>query len=194
MPYGIKHLPDLTVPPLMQGDLVPRIRSGFERPDVTGSRPDALHPDASPEPVQLFFRRGRGHLDAIHFRNPAAAGHEASELAVIGQDQEPLGRKVEAADRVNPLTHAATQQVDNGSPLLWVAQRGDHVAGLVDQDVNGQSRRWNLSAVDGNHVPVRVGTHSHVLDDLSVKRHPSLLDHLLRLAARRDAGVCKNLL
>jgi len=61
-------------------------------------------------------------------------GEPGRQVAVVGEQQQPLGLVVEPAHRVDVLAHAV-QQVDDGSTALRIRARRDEAGRLVEQDV-----------------------------------------------------------
>ena len=79
--------------------------------------------------------RAAGDLGQVLLLHPVAGvGEPVGQIAVVGQQQQPLGVGVEAADGEHP--RLGRHQVDHGRAALRVARRGDHPGRLVQQVVD----------------------------------------------------------
>lgn len=118
-------------------------------------------------------------------------GEAVGQLPVVGEEQEPLASRVQAAHRVEPLTTRYQAQRRRTAPeIQGVAQVA---LGLVEEDVDllppGDGPSVHLDGVPGGvHFGAQFGDH------LAVDPHPSLQDQRLALPPRGDPGAGKHLL
>jgi hypothetical protein len=61
--------------------------------------------------------------------------HEARQISVIGQEQEPFGLDVEPADRLDRTAQPSRNQVEDRVAALLIRGRRDEAAGFVQEDV-----------------------------------------------------------
>ena len=130
--------------------------------------------------------------DAV-FAQPAGRGQfkAALQLAVIGQEQQPLGVEVKAADR-HDARQVGRQVVEHGFAALFVGIRAYQAVGLV---VKPQAGGFGLSdqlARDHDLVG-RFDVQGGRGDDFAVDRNLANLDHPLGFAARGDTGARQHL-
>ena len=148
----------------------------------------ALEGDRRLELVELRLRHVamRAHPVAAH---PAGVrmGDHLGEPAVIGEEQEPLGVDVEAADR-DDARQILGQALEHGRPAFGIARRGDEAARLVEEPQPRALARRQRLAVDGDPVLVVTLTAGES-STCAVERDAALGDHRLGVAARRDAGA-----
>ena len=84
------------------------------------------------------------------------------QLAVVGEQQQPLGVDVEAADGEHP--RLGRHEVDDGGPALGVAGRRDDAGRLVQQVVDEVGVGGHQGAVDLEHVAADVDPRADVGD------------------------------
>src|SRR5437867_257797 len=136
MPDGLKHSPDLLVPPLVQCDFVPGILATPEKLDLAWSEPLVVDVGAAPKPHQVAFSRLAAELHVVNLRDAPGLRHEFRKLSVVGQDEQPFGTKVQAADGINPLFDGILHIFQNCRTVLRIAGRGHDVPGFVQQNVD----------------------------------------------------------
>ena len=84
--------------------------------------------------------------------------HALGELAVVGEDDQPLGIVVEPADRIEVAGDAgAATQIDDRRPPLRIRPRADDAARLVEQQIALARLRLEPAAVDADLVGVGIG-------------------------------------
>jgi hypothetical protein len=120
-------------------------------------------------------------------------GQLCCQLAVVGQQQQPLGFEVEPADRIDVLLDAA-EQVHDRRTLMRVRSSGDIAAWLIQQDIPMPLRQLDAPAVDPDVVLRRVRLRPQLAECRAVDGDPSLADQLFRGTAGGDAGLRQNLL
>ena len=84
------------------------------------------------------------------------------QVAIVGQQQQPFGFEVEAADGVDVLADA--DKIDDRRPLLRIGSRGDVSARLVQQQVAMMFRQLDAPAVHADVVSRRVGFRAELAD------------------------------
>ena len=119
----MEHAANLSVAAFDEDDLVPGIGGVFEEADFCGRGFDPLavfesDGDAAAEFVHQALFRNAAHFDAVGFhRAVRRMRHLERQLAVIGQQHQSLGMKIEAADGIDALADAA-HEVDDGAAAL----------------------------------------------------------------------------
>jgi hypothetical protein len=108
------------------------------------------------------------------------------EVAVVGQDHQPLGVEVEPTDRVQLVADLLPDQVDHRDPSLGVVGRRHNADRLVEQQVATRTLRPQPLAVDLDRVVFSVGLLAEVRD-LPVDRDPAFGDQPLGVAPRAHA-------
>jgi hypothetical protein len=114
------------------------------------------------------------------------------EVAVVGEQEQPLGLHVQPADVEQALVPVADQVTEVG-PALVVLHGRDHADGLVDGEVHLRGVDLDPQAVDVDDLR-GPDTGPELGDDLVVDRHPPQGDQLLRPAAGGDTGLGQDLL
>jgi hypothetical protein len=104
------------------------------------------------------------------------------EVAVVGQEDQPFGVKIETAHGIDPLADAF-DQIDHGPAALRVFDRGHHFLRLVEKDVAMGLGAGDELPVDFDVIARSVGFRSELGDDAAVHRDPSLPNHRLRFAS-----------
>lgn len=115
----------------------------------------------------------------------AGVHHAVGDVAVVGQEEQPLGVAVEAADRVDPL--ADIDQVHHRPPLALVARGGDVAARLVEEEVAGSLGAQQV-AVDPDLGGAGIDLGPELGDDLAVDVDAARPDQFLRPAAGGNAA------
>jgi hypothetical protein len=147
---------------------------------------DALDLDAVDKLLQLVLAdlaEGAGAVGALDSGRREL--ELALQLAIRGEEEEPLGVEVEAADRDDPR-QVLRQAVVNGWPAAEVPLCREETGGLVVAEQTRGGGRFHRLAIDG-HSGKRGEQSRRLLDRLAVDGDPPFLDHPLDLAARRDA-------
>src|SRR6266508_2892383 len=111
-------------------------------------------------------------LDAV-----ARMGKAVGEVAVIGEQDQPLGVPVQPADRDHP--RVLWHHLDHRRPALRVIGGAHHSQRLVQHPVAQPLVDHDPRAVDLDPIGGRVDPPAHLLHDLAVDRHPSGTDQLL---------------
>ena len=176
------HALDLMLAALVQHELDP---SRAESAGPRGSRRPVVELDAASEPLESLVGRvalDLGDVDLLDL--VARVRKRVRELAVVGE-QERAGRVcVEPADRDD--AGGVVDEVDDGSPPLWVARGRDHARRLVQEDV-GERLQLDGAAVELDPVALR---HEGVqLTRPAVDGDAARLDQLVGAAPRGDPGA-----
>jgi len=108
------------------------------------------------------------------------------EVAVVGQDHQPLGVEVEPPDRVQLVPHLLADQIDDREPALGVVGGRHDADRLVEQQVAPLGRLPQALAVDLDCIAREVGLLAEPRD-LPVDGHPPVGDQPLGVAARAHA-------
>ena len=122
------------------------------RLDVAVAEPDAL------EQLVAGPRVGglAGHLDEVGLLDAEARVHQPiGQVAVVGQQQQPLAVLVEPADGVDALADVR-HQVDGQRPAGRVVIGAEVAARLVDQPVDRLFRVPDRLAIDGDALLARI--------------------------------------
>jgi len=186
-----KQLAHLVALALADHDLPPRVGTRGGRPhhlDRLRHHPPFIDDHAAAQSLDRRRVRDAGDLDQVLAQHAVPrVRHAQREVAVVGQDHQPLGVKVEAADRVQLVPHLLPHQVDDGDAPLGVVGRRHHPDRLVEQQVAPHGLGLQSLAVDLDRVAGEVGL---IADprDLAVDRDPAFGDQPLRVAARAHAG------
>lgn len=152
--------------------------------DAELPRDDSATVDRHPvaDPLQCLLARPREGQDVVLLVElVAGVHHPVGDIAVVGQEQEPLGVAVEPADRKDALPHV--DEVHDRPPVALVADGRDVAAWLVEQDVPGLLGSEEL-AVDPEEGGAGIDLGAELGDDLAVDRDPPGANHLLGGAAR----------
>src|SRR4051812_19028695 len=153
-----------------------------------------LEPHAGDEPRDLLGLRYPGHLGEIGATNAVARVHElVREVAVVRDQERSLGVVIEAADRVDALVDAH-EVLRDGRTALGIGERGDGRRGLVEQEIDLVLRLGDDAAVHADDIVRGVGFGAELANDRAVQLDAALLDELLRLPPRSDAGVREDFL
>lgn len=175
---SVHHLPNDMIEAFMQHDLDDDAFAGlphqasFVRNDLT-----LLDHDAISEPGQLEVSRPAIGDDVILLRELVARVHHAiGDVAMVGQQQQPLRLAVQTTDRIDPLGNI--DEIHHGPALPLVLDGRNEPAGLVEHD-----EAWALTtqdlAIDPNLVDRGVDLGPHLGDHAAVDRDPTGTDHRL---------------
>ena len=179
MADGLAHPPDLAVAALVDRDAQhPRARLGHLR----RRRRAVVELDAVAQPAHRPRRHrtaaDRGQVllvDAV-----AGVGDAVGQLAVVGQQQQPLGVGVEPADGEHPWLGG--DELDDRRPSVGVACGGHHATRLVQQVVDEAGLGADRRTVDLDEV-VSGSTRRP-----STATSPLTVTRRRRSAPRRPAG------
>ena len=189
---GRAHAADLSLPAGAQDDVYATSSARALRDrHALGTGDALLESDAAP---QLLERRGRdlAHDRDVVFTLVAVARmqHVLGPFAIVRQEQQAFGIRVEASDRIQPL--GKVDEIDDAPPAALVARRRHDALRLVERDVPDH-RHVRPRAV---HVDARVRPDAGAerRDDLAVDAHASLGDEALGAPSRRDSAIREHLL
>src|SRR5215475_1953404 len=99
--------------------------------DVRRRHPMPLNGDAAREPIKIVSVWSPQHFGFIDASDAMTrVGQPRCELAVVGENEQAFGVKVESADGVDVLPDSG-QQINDGWPALRVRSCGDVAARLV---------------------------------------------------------------
>jgi len=108
--------------------------------------------------------------------------YELRQIAIIGQEQQSLGLKIEAANGEKTPPNLWWQQVVHGGTAFGVRFRGHIPRRLVEQHVAVATGLLNPLTIHLDEVGAQIDLLSD-LRDLAVDRHTPLPDQLLGGAA-----------
>src|SRR6185437_713206 len=95
----------------------------------------AIDVDALAKLDERLFAGAAGDLGPICLGERGAGAQDfVGELAVVGEQQEPFGVEIEAADGVEALVNAAQVVLDAGA-AFGIVERGHHALGFVKEQV-----------------------------------------------------------
>ena len=114
--------------------VLPRVSTTLKESTLTG-------PSSSSTPASSRLPRLRGIGPAtsaeVGLQHLVRRVHElVGEVAVVGEQQQPLAVGVEPPDVVDPLLHPVAEEVGERGAALLVRHRGDHPARLVHRQVD----------------------------------------------------------
>src|SRR5262245_57075415 len=133
----VEHVANLPVPSFVDGDVDGRVTIAATRQQAYDACGHALSldGDAAREPVEIVRVRNAQHPRLVNPGNAVPRVRQSrGEVAVIGQDQEPFGIKVQTADRIDILANSY-QQIDNGRTSLWIRTRCHISPWLVQEEI-----------------------------------------------------------
>jgi hypothetical protein len=190
-----EHPPHLALPALPQHHAQPvAIRTMREEVDRAPLRAPLLEVDAPLQLPALGVAQRPGNEYMIFLRDLEPwVGNAVGEVAVVGQQQQPLAVSVEPSNGIDarPRRHKIPHR-----PTPPLVANGAHVAGRLVQQVivvRGPRRRNGLS-VHSETVVLTVHQHAWLSHDGTVDRDAALAHQRLRGAARAYAGGRENLL
>ena len=151
-----------------------------------------LQPHPAAQPLEIAIGGRPREADAIGLRHSVAGmGQAVRQLAVVGEQDQPGGVRIESADRVEPPL-GVDQFRDRRSPARLTSGR-DHAGRLVDRPDLARLGR-HRGAVDLHpgalvHVPRRIG------DDLAADADPARRRSAPRprdaTRRRHGRGICR---
>lgn len=177
---GGEHSADFAVFAFTQGDLddaaVAETLGGADF-SATGFLAAAAMPITEPDARlhfgQLLGRENTVDDRAICFRHAVTRMRQMlRQLAIIGEQQQPLGIGIEPADREDALTDIGREQIDRADlgPLGDV--RAIHALGLVEEEIDAAALRFlgrfRLSAGPSLPAPTRKETDAFAIDNDTV--------------------------
>ena len=128
----------------------------------------------------------RDQIDARDLRR--WIGQPVCELRVVGQDQQPAGGEVEAADRDHAVGQIGEQVVD-GLAAFGIGSRGDVAARLVQDDGERFGAAALRRAVDRDRDALGDDARRRVGEGLAVDADAPLEDQRARLGAAGEAEL-----
>src|SRR5579864_99548 len=197
----VAHPPNLAVPALVQpdDDRRPRAARGLGRvlePDLGRTGAAALddHPVAQAIEIAVVGHAFDERLvRAIDF--VARVRHALGELAVVREQDQPLGLVVETTHGIEVAADAgARDQIHDRRPLLRIEACADHPPRLVHEEVASAGLQFQPAPVDFDDVGGRVGLRAKFADDAPVDLDPPLRDECLGGPPGGDAGLRQDLL
>ena len=189
----LEHAADFAVLALGQAHLDPAVAAGAPlEVGVDRAVAHALDGDALGKILELRLGDRAERAGAVVADDAGARQLElALQLAVVGQQQQPLGHEVEAADRHQPR-QALRQPVVDRRPALGVARGGQRRRRLVEAEQ--ARRRGGRTGLPSTVTPARsVSRVAGVVSDLAVERDAPVGDHPLDIAPRGDPGAGEQL-
>ena len=138
MAHGFEHAAHLAIAPFANRDREHAVSIGppfVQQRHVGGQRPAPVERDAAAQALDGLVIGHRLHVRLVGALHAVARMRQLRrEIAVVGQEQQPLGVVVEATHGIDVLPDAA-KQIDHCRPPLWIGSRGDVTRRLVEQDV-----------------------------------------------------------
>src|SRR5690625_4725242 len=193
--HVLEHPPHDPVAALVQLDLHQRGRGqGLQHGEAVRAGRAVLQRDAAAQ----VLGQGAGHLpldggDVGLGDLVGGVGEAVGELAVVRQQQQPLGLLVQASDVEEPLGPVG-DVLGQGGPPLRVAHGGDHAGRLVERHGELGLVQLQPYAVDVDDGGDRVHPGAQLTDDDAVDGHPPGGDEALAGAAGAVAGAGQDLL
>ena len=139
---------------LVERHLHPGVVVGVDHARAVDRHEVAVDLDALLQALERLRVGDAVHLGVVDARHLVArVRHALGEGAVVGQQDQALGRDVEPAHREQP--RHGRHQVHHGLPPLGVVARGDDAARLVQHQVDVPLRRLDANAVDADVVRAR---------------------------------------
>lgn len=185
MADGFDHPLHLMLPSFVNRDFEPGI--AFRPADLVHlrRRREAIFQfDAPLKHFNLGIVEHTLDLDQIGFRNMVAWMEQGlGQIAVIGQQHEPLAVEIQPSDRKH-AHRDSVQEILHGRATLRIVQGGHDVLRLVEDEIDIRLRRPQMLAVDLDVVPVRIDLGAELLHHAAVDRHAAGRDQLLSLAPR----------
>jgi len=189
VPDGFAHATNLAISALVDGDAK---GAGRHHRHLRRCRDSILELDTAPEAGDVAGRRLTLDLGQVLLVDAEGGVCESvGEVAVVGQEQEPFGVRVEPADREDP--GLVGDQIDDGGPPVGVARGGDDPGRLVQQVVDEVGRRRDRNAVDLDSLGLGVDPPAQ-LGNFPVDGDPAVVDELLARPPAPIAGPGENLL
>src|SRR5262249_11571904 len=194
MSNGLKHSADLLISALMQRDSKPRILAAFQLDDFASRKPFVVDIRASPKSIEVTRAGHAGNFDMVDLWNNPRFRHGLRELAIVGENDQPLGTKVEAPDRVDTLFDFPFDILYDGWPTFRIARCGHNILGLVQQDINVPLCRSQFLDVYLDDIFNSVRLRTKFGDNVPVHTDSACRDHFLSVAAGGDTRVSQDLL
>jgi len=120
---AFKHAPNLVITAFDQGDFKPGFIVLAKGADLAGLRPAAVNGDAGLQLGDAVRVRTAFQLHLVSARNCGRARHqEIRQLAIVGQNHQAGGMKVQPSHRIDALLDAL-HQGDNGGASLRIFDR-----------------------------------------------------------------------
>jgi len=196
---GLAHVADLACAPLVQDDRQERLVLARAEPllherHVGRRRPPAFDHHAPAQPPDGILIGDAPHAYVVFALDLVPRVHQPlGELAVVRQEQQPLGVVVQAPDGVDVRAHFR-QELEHRVAVLGVLARRHVAARLVEQDVAAARGDADALAVDADVVGPGIGFRAEFEDRLAVDRDAALCDEGFGGAAGRDARGREDLL
>ena len=147
---------------------------------------------AAPHDIKSFFRGFSSDKHFIGLSPAAARVHKLlGEGAVVGQDEESLGKIIQAADGVEAQpAKLLRNKIKDGFASLGIGGSGDHLHGLVQHKIDMLLSVPERLAVHSDSV---AGADAHAgFGRGAIDADTSLGDEFVSLAAGADAGLGNN--
>lgn len=190
----LEHHADLVLAAFGELDLIPGVVGAGQHLETGGLCLLAEERDARAELADLVFAESAVCLDDVGFDDVVALAHDGvGKVAIVGEEQQPLGMIIEAADGVDALPDAAQMLNDSGAALGIVHGR-HHAVGLVHGQIEKLAGGVEELAVDLDVIGGEVGLGAKLGDGFAVDADTAFEDHFLGVAAAGDAGLGDDLL
>ncbi len=175
------------------------------KPDARGQGSPAEEGHAAAEPLQRRLLGNTVDQSQIHLRHLVARMRQlVRQIAVVGEEQQPLGLRIQTTHRMNSL-HAGIilaeaslerrdDEVHHGLGGVRILPGGDVAGGLVQHQVESRNLKIDALSVDGHPVGLRVNSHARVRHGLSVDGHFTSADQLHDVSPCSDATRGEHLL
>jgi len=211
----LEHPTDLPVSTFRQRDLVPgvitftndldlRRQCRYCKRSTAFSRPFAASPfrhrrfcwqlDSCAQPIELILAGLATHLHQVSFRDVRSrCGQLLHQVAVVSQQQQSLGVKVEPSDREDALADVP-YQVHDSRASFRVADRGNELPRFVEHYVEVLFRSLDAFTVKSHVIGLKVSLGTEGSDGFTIYGDTSAGNELLCLATGSDACGGEDLL
>jgi len=185
---GLAEPADLTISPLLQGDMEPGFAAlGPHQTHRGGACGAAVNHDTALPTLERGLVHHAGDLRDIDLIDFALRMRQPrGELAIIGEQEGTTGSKIETTDGHKPHRKIFYEGGHTGAPL-GITQRAHHASRLVQQNVDEWLGHHPL-AVDLD-PRVHFGAHPELSHDPAVDAYAPGYDQFFRLASRRNTGT-----
>jgi hypothetical protein len=191
---AFKHAPHLVVTPFDKGDFKPGFFILAKGADLARLRPTAINGDACLELGDAVRVRAALQLHLVSARDGRRARHqEIRQIAIVGQDHQAGGVKVQPSHRIDALLDAL-HQGNNGRTALRIFDRGNISNGLVDQQIEVFGGLSQQATVHANVILLQVGFRPELGHGLSVNGDAAFQNDLFGLSARGNPRVSDDFL
>ena len=188
LPTCSEHLADLPVLPFMDRNLNHgRTRILFDHAHLGRRGHEAADVDSFAELRQTGFGEDTCNCGDVGFAYLMfRMGQGIGQFTIVGHKQKAGGVVVKSAHRKQPLRNVR-HQVGYRRAILIIIHGRNITERLVDGHINFGRIRFDLGAIDGDHIPI-LDLSAHFTNDSAVDFHISIGNQLIGFSAGADAG------